>query len=99
MWWLAVSTAGLIGAGASARALADEGRTEVDKQEERQIRVQLEKAPDLRNNRIGVHVDDGIAVLEGTVDSKQEKKEAQRLAHTDGILGVNNRLAVRGAAK
>jgi len=50
-------------------------------------------------HRIDVHVDDGIAVLEGTVDSKQEKKEAQQLAHVDGILGVNNRLAVRGAGK
>ena len=44
-------------------------------------------------------VDDGIAVLEGTVDSTREKKEAQRLAHVDGILGVSNRLHVRGAAK
>jgi hypothetical protein len=44
-------------------------------------------------------VDDGIAVLEGTVDSQREKKEAQQLAHVDGILGVNNRLEVRGAGK
>ena len=99
MWWVALSTAGLIVAGTSALALTDEGRTEVDKQEEQQIRAKLEKAPDLRNNRIDIHVDDGIAILEGTVDSKREKKEAQQLAHVDGILGVNNRLAVRGAGK
>jgi hypothetical protein len=38
-------------------------------------------------------------VLEGTVDSQKEKKEAQQLAHVDGILGVNNRLEVRVSAK
>jgi len=97
--WFALSTAGLIVSGASALAFADVGRTIVDKQEEHQIRTQLHKAPDLRDNRIDVHVDDGIAVLEGTVDSKQEKKEAQQLAHVDGILGVNNRLEVRAAGK
>ena len=97
--WFALSTAGLILAGARTLALADEGRTALDKQEEQRIRTELKKAPDLRNNRIDIHVDDGIAVLEGTVDSKQEKKEAQQLAHVDGILGVNNRLAVHGAGK
>jgi hypothetical protein len=45
------------------------------------------------------YVDDGIAVLEGTVDSEREKKEAQRLAHVEGVLGVNNRLHVRGTGK
>src|SRR5262245_33100183 len=97
--WFALSTAGLIVAGAGAMALADEGSTAADRQEEQQIRAQFEKTPDLKNNRIDVHVDDGIAVLEGTVDSKAEKKEAQQLAHVDGILGVNNRLTVRGGGK
>jgi len=38
-------------------------------------------------------------VLEGTVDSQREKKEATSLANVDGILGVNNRLHVRGPEK
>lgn len=97
---LSFATAGLIGAvGTSRTAAADEGRTRVDAQQEQQIRQELQKAPGLENNRIVVKVDDGIAVLEGTVDSQQEKKEAQQCAHVDGILGVNNRLHVRAAGK
>jgi osmotically-inducible protein OsmY len=99
--WLALSvvTAGLILGATSSTAVADEGSTDADDKQELQIRAKLEKTPDLKNNHIDVDVDDGIAVLEGTVDSTREKKEAQRLAHVDGILGVNNRLDVRTAGK
>ena len=96
---LSVATAALILAGASPRAVADDSSAAADAKQEQQIQAQLRKAPDLKNNRIAVTVDDGIAVLEGTVDSEREKKEAQQVAHVDGILGVNNRLEVRGAAK
>ena len=91
-----VTTAGLILVGTSSMALADDSSTGADETQEHQIEARLQKAPDLKNNRIEVDVDDGIAVLEGTVDSQREKKEAQRLAHVDGILGVNNRLHVAG---
>lgn len=99
--WLALSiaTAGLILMGTSSPAAADDSSTGTDQKQEQQIRVQLQTAPDLRNNHIEVNVDDGIAVLEGTVDSAREKKAAQQLAHVGGILGVNNRLEVRGAGK
>ena len=102
--WLAVSlaTAGLILMGTSSMAVADDsssGAEDKEERQEQQIRAQLDKAPDLKNNHIDVDVDDGIAVLEGTVDSAREKKEAQKLAHVGGILGVNNRLEVRGAGK
>lgn len=99
--WLALSvaTAGLILMGTSSLAIADESSAGADQKQEQQIRVQLQTAPDLRNNDIEVNVDDGIAVLEGTVDSAREKKAAQQLAHVGGILGVNNRLEVRGAGK
>jgi osmotically-inducible protein OsmY len=100
LWFaLSVVTAGLILVATPSRAVADESSTGADVKEQRDIRAQLQQAPDLENNRIQVTVDDGIAVLEGTVDSQQEKKEAQQLAHVDGILGVNNRLKVRGAGK
>ena len=100
MWLtVALATAGLVPLGSGSMAAADEGSTSADQKQEHQIEAQLQKAPDLENNRIVVNVDDGIAVLEGTVDSEQEKKEAQRLAHVDGILGVNNRLKVRGQSK
>ena len=94
-----VGTAGLVLVGMKSAAVADETSTgAADLKQEQQIRAQFQKAPDLENNRITVNVDDGIAVLEGTVDSERETKEAQQLAHVDGILGVNNRLQVRGAA-
>jgi osmotically-inducible protein OsmY len=99
-WFLtAVATAGLILVGTNPMAVADEGSTVADAKQEQQIHAQFQKAPDLKNTRIEVNVDDGIAVLQGTVDSEREKKEAQQLAHVDGILGVNNRLEVRGAGK
>ena|SRR6476661_2630821 len=99
--WFALS----VGAGAlimgamSSKAVADESSAGSNAKEEQQIREVLQTTPDLKNNHIQVSVDDGIAVLEGTVDSTREKKEAQQLAHVDGILGVNNRLQVRGAGK
>ena len=100
IWFAPFIAAGALTVGvASPRAMAqDDGHDREDRQEE-QIRAKLEKAPDLKNNRIDVDVNDGIAILEGTVDSEREKKEATQLAHVDGILGVNNRLTVRGAGK
>jgi osmotically-inducible protein OsmY len=99
--WLAlcVVMVGLTVRGTSSLAVADESSTGADHKQELQIRVQLQTAPELRNNHIDVTVDDGIAVLEGTVDSAREKKAAQQLAHVSGILGVNNRLEVRGGGK
>jgi osmotically-inducible protein OsmY len=94
---VSVGTAGLALVGMKSLAFGDETSTGADQKQEEQIRDRLQKTPDLENNRITVNVDDGIAVLEGTVDSQREKKEAQQLAHVDGILGVNNRLQVRGS--
>ena len=97
---LSVATAGLILVGDEPKAVADESSTGADEKEEQQIRG---AAPERRRTSRTIasrcDVDDGIAVLEGTVDSEREKKEAQQLAHVDGILGVNNRLQVRGAGK
>jgi osmotically-inducible protein OsmY len=97
IWFLSVATVGLIVGG--TRAMAGETSAATDAQQKQEIQQQLQKEPDLKNDHIAVKVDDGIAVLEGTVDSKREKKEAQEVAHVEGILGVNNRLQVRGAEK
>lgn len=104
IWFaLSVGTGALILGAAGPKAFADESSAgtpaDVNAKEEQQIRTVLQTTPDLKNNHIQVSVDDGIAVLEGTVDSTREKKEAQQLAHVDGILGVNNRLQVRGNGK
>jgi osmotically-inducible protein OsmY len=100
IWFaLSVAAAGLILGGTGSRAIADDSSAAANAKEKQEIQVQLENAPDLKNYNITVKVDDGIAVLEGTVDAIWEKKEAQRLAHVDGILGVNNRLEVRPGGK
>jgi osmotically-inducible protein OsmY len=91
-----VATAGLILVGTSSMVLADK-RADVAAQQ--QILAGIQGTPDLEDDYITVTVDDVIATLEGTVDSAQEKKEAQQLAHVDGILGVNNRLQVRAGRK
>jgi osmotically-inducible protein OsmY len=96
---LFIAAVGLTLVGTGAKAVADESTAAADEKQEAAIQAQLRKSPDLENNRVEVDVDDGIAVLEGTVDSEREKKEAQRVAHVEGILGVNNRLEVRGSGK
>ena len=96
---LSVAMAGLTVVGMRSSALADESSSGTEAKQEQDIRECFDKAADLKDDRIDVKVDDGIAVLEGTVDSAREKKEAQTLAHVDGILGVNNRLHVRAAGK
>ena len=100
IWFgLLVAMVGLILAGTSSTAVADQSSAGADAQQKQEIQARFEKTPNLKNDHIEVTVDDGIAVLEGTVDSKREKKEAQQLAHVDGILGVNNRLEVHGTGK
>ena len=95
--WFALATAGLIVAGASRMAVADDSSAgaDADERQARQIWVTLREASDLQDNLIQVDVEDGIATLEGAVDSREERTEAQLLAHVGGILGVNNRLRVR----
>jgi len=96
----AILTAGLILVGSSSMVLAaDKAPTSADLGQQQQILAWIQRTPDLRDNQITVSVDDGIATLEGTVDSEAEKKEAQQLAHVDGILGVNNRLQVRATGR
>jgi osmotically-inducible protein OsmY len=91
---LSVAAASLI-LGTGSMAVGKQLPPSPDELQAREIWVRLRSAPHLENNRIYVDVEDGIAVLEGTVDSEEEKKEAQLLAHVEGILGVNNRLRVR----
>lgn len=94
IWFaLAVAAASLI-LGTGSMAVGKQLRPNPDEVLAYQIWMRLRTAPHLENDRITVDVDDGIAVLEGTVDSEAHKKEAQQLAHVEGILGVNNRLRV-----
>jgi len=98
---LPLAVAGLILVGRSRLAIADEGSTDANAsaKEKADIQAVFQQTPDLKDNRIKVTVDDGIATLEGTVDSPEERTEAQKLAHVDGNLGVNNRLKVSSPGK
>jgi osmotically-inducible protein OsmY len=93
--WFAlwVATASLV-LGTGSMAVAKQLPPNPDEVLAYQIWTRLRNAPHLENNHIYVDVEDGIAVLEGTVESETKKKEAQQLAHIDGILGVNNRLRI-----
>jgi hyperosmotically inducible protein len=63
-----------------------------------EIQTRLQKDPNLKNNRIEVTVNNGIATLTGKVDTQAEKAEATRLASVSGIVGIDNRLEVGGAS-
>jgi osmotically-inducible protein OsmY len=100
IWFaLAIAMTGLVLGGTGAMAVADGSAAGVDERQAQQIWKLLRQTPEFENNLIQVDVEDGIAILEGTVDSQQEKEYAQRLAHVGGILGVNNRLKVRSPSR
>ncbi len=58
------------------------------------IESRLQSDADLRNNRIDVRVEAGVAVLTGKVDSEGEKAKAAKLAHVADVDIVDNRIDV-----
>ena len=50
-------------------------------------------------DKFQVHVQGGVATIEGRTDVVQHKGVATRLAKTGGALGVNNHIQVSDAAK
>ena len=90
---LAVGLFGLtIGGATGARAEQVSGHGELN--QSAQIQARLQKDGDLKNNRIDVTVDNGIATLKGNVDTDAEKARAAQLAMIKGIVGVQNQLDV-----
>lgn len=75
-----------------ARATQVSGKEQVKMQKE--IQQKLEKDADLKNNRIGVSVENSVATLTGNVDTSTEKTKAEELAHVDGVVRVDNKLDV-----
>jgi osmotically-inducible protein OsmY len=88
---VAIALFGLLAAG-TVRAEQVSGREALNQAAE--IQARLQKDPDLKNNRIDVTVDNGIATLKGTVDTEAEKANASRLAMVKGVVGVQNQLDV-----
>jgi len=57
---------------------------------------QLTGDKDSTERKIHIDVDNGVVTLRGTVDSMQQKQEAERIAkETEGVKRVNNRLTVQ----
>jgi osmotically-inducible protein OsmY len=88
---LAVALFGMLTAG-TVRAEQVSGHEALNQAAE--IQARLQKDPDLKNNRIDVTVDNGIATLKGNVDTDAEKANASKLAMVKGVVGVQNQLDV-----
>lgn len=89
---LAVGLFGVALGGAGARAEQVSGHEALNQAS--QIQARLQKDADLKNNRVEVTVDNGIATLKGTVDTEAEKARAAQLAMIKGVVGVQNQLDV-----
>jgi len=70
-----------------------------DAQIEAAIRAKLAKSPKLGPEKFQVHVQGGVATLEGKTDVVQHKGTATRMAKSAGALAVNNHIQVSDAAK
>jgi hyperosmotically inducible protein len=66
---------------------------------EKAIEMTLQKDPDLRNNRVEVEVDAGVATLKGRVDSEAERAKAEKAAWVKGVTHVDDWLIVHRVGK
>jgi len=69
-----------------------------DAQLESAIRAKFAKSK-INANKFQVHVQGGVATLEGRTDVIQHKGTATRLAKTSGAVAVNNRIQISDAAR
>ena len=86
------------GSSKSAGKAAGQSR-QSDAQIEAAIRAKLAKSPKLGPEKFQVHVQGGVATLEGKTDVVQHKGTATRMAKSAGALAVNNHIQVSDAAK
>lgn len=83
--------------GSAARA-AGQARSS-DAQIEAAIRAKLAKSPKLGPEKFQVHVQGGVATIEGKTDVVQHKGTATRMAKSAGALAVNNHIQISDSAK
>lgn len=69
-----------------------------DAQLEAAIRAKFAKSK-ISTDKMQVHVQGGIATIEGKTDVMQHKGTATRMAKTAGALAVNNHVQISDAAK
>jgi len=70
-----------------------------DTQIEADIKARLAKSAKLGPEHLQVHVQGGVATLEGKTDVVQHKGTATRMAKSAGAVAVNNHIEVSEAAK
>ena len=70
-----------------------------DAQIEAAIRARLAKSPKLGPEKFQVHVQGGVATIEGKTDVVQHKGTATRMAKAAGALAVNNHIQISDAAR
>jgi len=70
-----------------------------DAQLEADIRARLAKSQKISQDHFQVHVQGGVATIEGKTGVVQHKGSATRMAKAAGALAVNNRIQVSDAAK
>lgn len=81
-----------------AKTVAKSSPKMSDAQIEAAIRAKFEKSK-IATNHFQVHVQGGVATLEGKTDVVQHKGTATRLAKSAGAVAVNNRIQVSAAAR
>lgn len=80
----------------SAKAAAQPARSDLEI--EKTIRAKLAKSK-ISEDKFQVHVQGGIATLEGKTDVIQHKGVATRLAKSSGAIVVNNHIQISDAAR
>jgi osmotically-inducible protein OsmY len=70
-----------------------------DAQLEADIRARLAKSQKISQDHFQVHVQGGVATIEGKTGVVQHKGSATRMAKAAGALAVNNRIQLSDAAK
>jgi osmotically-inducible protein OsmY len=63
------------------------------------IRAKLAQSKKISQDKFQVHVQGGVATLEGKTEVVQHKGSATRMAKSAGALAVNNKIQVSEAAK
>jgi osmotically-inducible protein OsmY len=70
-----------------------------DAQLEANIRAKLAKSQKISQDHFQVHVQGGVATIEGKTGVIQHKGSATRMAKSAGALAVNNHIQISDAAK
>jgi hyperosmotically inducible protein len=87
-------TVGLVFLAGANAAVADQVSGKGEMKLANEIRAKLSKDTDLKNNTIDVRVDNGVAILKGSVDTPEERNKAEALARVDGVTRVDDQLDV-----